>query len=104
MQIIKVLSELIADEIKDAENYADLALKYKADQPEVAELFHELSEEEMGHMNDLHDQVARLIKEYRDQHGSPPEGMLAVYNYLHEQQTENAMRVKVKQKMYDEAA
>ena len=100
MQIIKVLSELICDEIEDAGHYADLALKYKTEQPEVAELFHELSQEELGHTNDLHDQVERLITEYRNQHGSPPEGMLAVYNYLHEKNIDETMNVKARQMMF----
>ena len=100
MKIIKLLSELISEEIKDAEKYANMALQYKEEYPEVAETFHELSAEEMQHMNDLHDMVTMLITKYRNEHGEPPEGMMAVYNYLHEKQVDDAMNVKARQMMF----
>ena len=104
MKIIKVMSEKIKEELKDAEAYIDLATEWKKDQPEAANVFAELSAEEMGHVNKLHTEVTQLISRYRQTQGEPPAGMLAIYEYLHEQQIENAMRVKVKQRMYEEAA
>ena len=104
MKIIKCLSEKIKEELNDAEAYIDLAAEWKRDEPETAKLFSVLSAEEMGHVNKLHTEVTRLISRYRQTKGEPPAGMLAVYDYLHEQQIENATRVKVKQKMFDEAA
>ena len=104
MKIIKVMSEKIKEELKDAEAYIDLATEWKKDQPETAELFAELSAEEMGHVDKLHKGVTELITAYRQTNGEPPAGMMVIYNYLHEQQIENAMRVKVKQRMYEEAA
>ena len=103
MKIIKVISEKIKEEIKDAESYIDLAAEWKKEHPTAADLFAELSGEEMGHADRLHRKVVELIETYREQNGEPPAGMLAIYDYLHEQQIENAMRVKVKQKMYEEA-
>ena len=104
MKIIKVMSEKIKEELKDAEAYIDLATEWKKDQPEAADLFAELSAEEMGHVDKLHKGVTELITAYRQTNGEPPAGMMEIYNYLHEQQIENAMRVKVKQRMYEEAA
>ena len=103
MKIIKVMSEKIKEELSDAEAYIDLATEWKKEKTEAADLFAELSEEEMGHVNKLHTEVTQLISRYRQTQGEPPAGMLAIYDYLHEQQIENAMRVKVKQKMYEEA-
>ena len=103
MKIIKVMSEKIKEELKDAEAYIDLATEWKKDHPETAELFAELSAEEMEHVDKLHKGVTELITAYRQTNGEPPAGMMAIYNYLHEQQIENAMRVKVKQRMYEEA-
>ena len=103
MKIIKVMSEKIKEELKDAEAYIDLATEWKKDQPGAADLFAELSGEEMGHVNKLHTKITELIEAYREENGEPPAGMMAIYEYLHEQQIENAMRVKVKQRMYDEA-
>ena len=102
MKIIKVMSEKIKEELKDAEAYIDLAMEWKKDQPEAAELFAELSGEEMGHVNKLHTEVTEMIKAYREENGEPPAGMMAIYEYMHEQQIEMAMMVKVKQKMYEE--
>ena len=104
MKIIKVLSEKIKEELKDAEAYIDLAGEWKKEEPGAASVFAELSGEEMGHVDRLHKAVTELITSYRQTNGEPPAGMLAVYDYLHEQQLENAMRVKVKQRMYEEAA
>jgi ferritin len=103
MKIIKVLSEKIKEELNDAESYITLAMEWKKDERVAAALFAELSAEEMGHADELHTEVTQLISRYRQTQGEPPAGMLAIYEYLHEQQMENAMRVRVKQGMYKEA-
>ena len=100
MKIIECLSELIEDEIDDAEKYIDLAMKWKAEEPDTADLFYELSKEEMGHMEKLHAEVAELIDEYRKEHGDPPKEMMFVYNYLHQRHIKYAAKVKSKQEMY----
>ena len=43
MKKIKLLMEHIDDEIHDAHTYAELALEYKATDPETADLFCKLS-------------------------------------------------------------
>ena len=100
MQIIKKLSEMISEEIADADKYATCALKYKDEDPALADTFYRLSGEEMEHMKMLHDQVVRIIEVYRRDHGEPPPEMLAVYNYLHEKHTEDASAVKAKHLLY----
>lgn len=100
MKIIKCLSEQIEDELEDAEKYIDLAMKWKTDEPDTAELFYELSTEEMGHMQKLHDEVAELIEEYRKEHGEPPKEMMVLYEYLHEKHIGKATEIRVKQGMY----
>ena len=103
MTIIKCLSEKIEEELHDADAYIDLAMKWKAEQPDTSELFYELSTEEIGHMNKLHQNVTELIELYRQKHGEPPKGMMELYNYLHEKHIAEAMRIKVKQGMFKEA-
>ena len=100
MKIIKCLAEQIEDELHDAEKYIDLAMKWKQDEPDTADLFYELSTEEMGHMQKLHDEVAELIEEYRKEHGEPPKEMMVLYEYLHEKHISTAMEIKVKQGIY----
>lgn len=83
MEKIEILSDNIEDELQDAEKYARLALDCKDEDPATAELYYQLANEEIGHMNKLHDRVVSIINEYRKTNGDPPEAMKQVYNMLH---------------------
>lgn len=100
MKIIEKLSQMIDEEIEDAEKYAKCAVKYKQEYPVVAKTFYELSMEELRHMEMLHQNVVRIITEYRQKNGEPPVPMMAVYTYLHERSVEKVAKVKVYQSQY----
>lgn len=100
MLIIQKLSRMIKEEIGDAEKYANCALKYKEEDKALADVFYTLSTEELKHMEMLHAQVARIINEYKAKKGAPPEGMQAIYDYVHEEEMENVKEVKILQSMY----
>jgi len=100
MKIIRCLSDKIEEELDDAASYIDLAMKWKQEHPATAKLFYELSTEEMGHMEELHSAVVRLITEYRSEHGEPPKEMQTLYDYLHDKHIKRATEIKVKQGMF----
>ena len=100
MKIIKILSKKIEEEIRDAKDYAKMALQYREEYPEMARTVYNISIQEMEHMTLLHNEVANLIKKYREDNGDPPAEMLAVYNYLHEEQIEKAAEAKSLQALY----
>lgn len=100
MEIIELLSDHIEDELEDACNYARLALEYKDKDQDVAKLFWDLSNEEIGHMDRLHKAVVTKIDQYRREHGEAPTGMTALYDYLHRRQMDKAGKVAALQGRY----
>lgn len=51
-------------------------------------------------MNMLHTSVVGFIEDYRRTKGEPPPSMMAVYEYLHDKQIEEAAEVKNMQSMF----
>ena len=100
MKIIKCIAEKIEEELHDADAYIEMAMRWKDEQPEAANVFYELSTEEMGHVDKLHEEVTRLISDYRQETGEPPKEMQTLWNYLHEKHIAEAMRIKVKQGIF----
>lgn len=100
MKKIKELENHIHEEIEDAECYTKLALLYKDDDPALARVYYDLGVQEIAHADKLHESVVAAIDQYRREHGEPPEAMLAVYEYLHEREIEEADEVKVLQAMF----
>ena len=100
MKIIQDLAEHMSEEIADAENYAKCALKWKDSNRSLADTFYKLSTDEMAHMAALHGETTKIIDEYHKTNGEPPAPMMAVYEYLHGKQIENAAIVKALQAQY----
>ena len=90
MKLIKKLSRMIEEEIRDAEKYARCAIEYRESKPELARTFVQLAEQEMGHMQMLHNSVVQLIEEQRRTQGEPPPGMMEAYDLIHEWQMDHA--------------
>ena len=102
MKIIKKLSEHIEEELEDSEHYVLCALEYKEKYPEVANTFYMLSLEELKHMQLLHEQVVKLINDYKQQTGDPPAAMQAIYDFLHRKYIEQTKEIKIMQDLYVE--
>ena len=100
MKLIKELEEMIEDEISDVKKYAKMATKLKAEHPALAQVLYTISTQEEVHKNMLHNEVVKLIENYRAQNGEPPAQMLAVYDYLHQKHIEKAAEAKRYQEIY----
>ena len=103
MKIIEILSDKIEEEICDAKSYVEMAIKYKAEYPELSRTLYNISTQEMEHMNLLHGEVTEIIRRYRESNGEPPAEMLAVYDYLHKKQINKSLEVKMLQSTYKES-
>lgn len=102
MQIIKDLASYIDEEIGDAQKYVKKAIHLKEEMPQLAQVFYQLSVEEMDHMTRLHNEVTKLINKYKEDGEEIPEGMEMAYKLLHERAIDWAKEVKVMQVMYRE--
>ena len=68
MEIPSGMPELIAEEANDAMKYANLALKHRADHPDLADLFMKLSGEELHHMQMISAQLTGMVETAHDQY------------------------------------
>ena len=100
MKIIKELTEMIEDELEGALSYAKGAVDLKESEPAIASTFYEIANQEMHHVNLLHDRVAETIRKHRDKNGEPPAPMMAVYEYLHGKHIDKAAEVRRYLDMY----
>lgn len=97
---IKKVCKLINKEICMAEEYARCALEFKGNDDALAAACYTLAGEKLKHMDALHDQITRIIAEYRKEKGEPPASMLAIYDYVHEEEIENVRGVRQLLDMY----
>lgn len=102
MKLIQDLSDRIEEENNDAEFYAEWALEVMDMYPQLANTLFKISLEETRHMNALHDEVVKIINQYRADHGDPPADMLAIYEYLHKKHIAAAGETKALQIMFQD--
>lgn len=102
MKIIEELYDMIDEELDDACKYIKCAIKKKEKYGSLAQTFYTLSTDEMKHSTMLHDEVVKLVNEYRNNGEEVPVEMQAVYDYLHDKKIEKANRIKVYMEQYKE--
>ena len=100
MKEIKELSEMIEEELEDAEKYAKHALRFKETNPMLAKTFYDISLDEVKHVGLLHEEVKKLIEAHKREKGEPPQPMQAVYDYLHQKHIDEAAEIKILQAEY----
>lgn len=99
MEIIKKISEKIDSELEDAEKYIKCAFKVEDEYPQLADAYYKLSLEEMSHASILHEEVVKIINDYKREHEIPA-AMQVLYDYLHDRQIKWAAKIRAKQEEY----
>ena len=100
MIIIRDLTKMIKEEIRSAEKYAKNAMSYKESDIELADIFYRLSTENISRVGVLHDCIVRIINEYKQHRGEPPKEMMAIYNYVHEEEVELVKEIRLLLEMF----
>ena len=101
MKVIKCLSENIEATLDAAECNIKKAIEFKTEYPVASRAFYAQSVVLMDSIKAQHDAVTTLIEAYRKEKGEPPVPMMAIYNYMHERQMNQAAGVKALQDMYN---
>ena len=104
METFDELKRHIFDEIKDAHEYIREAMEHKKSNPQRANTYRVLAEAELEHMQQLHDEFVREIKEWKEKNGKEPSpDMQARYDTIHEIATEQANEVRAKIQLFKQA-
>ena len=100
MKLIRTLEEMIEDEIHDVKKYAKMASEVKADHPSLAQTLYTISTQEDTHQAALHNEVVKIIEDYRKNNGEPPAAMMAVYEYIHQKHIDNLAEARRYQEVF----
>lgn len=101
MKVIKTIVENIEEETDGAENYAKLATQYKETDKLLADTYAKLAGVELDHVNLLHDQVVRIIKDWKATSGKEvPTSMQAVWDYEHQRSIDKVAKIKALLEIY----
>lgn len=100
MKIIQDVADYIYEEIADAKKYIRAAIKERETDKDLADCLYDLSGEELIHADKLHEQVRRLIREYKEKKGEPPELMMQLYEREHARIIDCTAEVKRLQELY----
>ena len=66
MDIPSGMPALIEEEAKDAMKYANLALEHRDEHPDLADMFMQLSAEELHHMQMIAGKMAAMVEELHE--------------------------------------
>ena len=103
MKLIRDLEDAISDEISDIRKYAKWAAELKDSHPTLAQVLYNISTQEDGHQAALHNEVVKIIEEYRRKNGEPPVMMKAVYDYLHQKAIDDLADARMYLEIYKKA-
>lgn len=98
---IRQLSIHIREQLNDAEKYMRQAIYYKTDDPKLAQMYFNLAKAEVDHATSEHDQVVRIINEYKgDPNTQTMRIMKEMWNWQHQQMIQNKAQIMAMISMY----
>lgn len=100
MKKIAEIAEEIREELEGAEHYAKKAIQYKMDDKPLSDTYATMSAQELAHVDALHTQVARVIKDSRAAGNIPPAGMMEVWDYEHGRHIDSVAKIKMLLEQY----
>lgn len=98
LQSMEALENHIQEELSDAEAYINCAIKEKAKDRELADLYYWLSQEEIGHA----DKLAKQISTEKEKHESTAETEY-LYSYLQSQHADKQKTIRLLWNIYKES-
>ena len=99
MRLFEDMMEFVFEEANDSEKYAKLAIKLKADHPDLAKMFEDLSGDEHKHMKMICEHLTKMAAAHEQLH--IPAEMVSAWNYVKGTMlNEQSMRIKHLHGMY----
>ena len=95
MKIIVNLIDKMDDTLEEVEWYATQAYLLRTEHKSVADTYIKVADIHIGIYNALHDRVIELIEEEHRKGSTPPQGMIDLWKYEHEQLIKDFAEVKV---------
>lgn len=94
MKQIKTIVKDIKEELQGASHYAKLAAQYKDTDKALADTYYTMANQELSHIDMLHNQAVRMIKAYQATGKEVPVAMQAVWDWEHENQVDDTARIR----------
>lgn len=99
VKLFKEITGYVMEELGDAEKYIKKAMCYKTTQPELAQMFYQLSTEEMGHYSM---ELAQLQKMASPMSADGNPEMQLAYEVISEHSMDWERSIKMMQQMFRE--
>lgn len=100
MKEIKEIAEFINDEVDGVLSYAKAAVFYKDSRPDLANTYYTLATVEYQHVQKLHTDAAKLIKEAEGKSAQPTQKMLDTWESQHKRSIKKMEEAKTYLSMY----
>lgn len=96
MREIKLASDIIKGNLREARKYAEMAMEYKEEHPQLFEWFKKMARTHLDFNTDGHMIAKRMIDDYKasGKHSELAPGMIAMYNIIHADMIKDEAEIK----------